>query len=276
MNDILTAFLTVSAIAAVAGVLLSLISHFFAVEEDPRKKELRALLPGVNCGACGYKSCDDYAAALAEGRAKANLCVPGAESVAGAVADYLGIAAEPVKDVVAFVHCNGTCEATFPKTDYVGVADCRAAATLYGGPGACHYGCIGLGDCAAACPSSAICMKDGIAHVDTSLCIGCGLCVSTCPHGIISLLPQEAMVAVMCNSEDKGAQARKVCENACIACKKCEKTCPSGAITVVDNLARIDYEKCIRCGKCATVCPTGCLKDVSFPDLPEDFSFSEL
>jgi ferredoxin len=142
---------------------------------------------------------------------------------------------------------------------------------LYGGPDACRFGCVGLGDCAAACPSNAICMKDGIAHVDTSRCIGCGLCQTICPKHIISMLPQETEAVVACNNEDKGADARKVCKNACIACRKCEKVCPHGAISIVNNLARIDYDKCEGCGLCAGVCPTGSMKQVVFPDLTEQF-----
>ncbi len=267
--DILTAFAVVVATGLVMGVLLALVSHFFGVEESKKLKEVRACLPGVNCGACGYKGCDDYAAALAEGTAKANLCVPGAEDTANALGTVLGIEVEAPKDVVAFVHCNGNCEATSQKAEYDGISTCRAASMLYGGPEACRFGCLGFGDCAAACPANAICIRDGIAHVDTSRCLGCGLCASICPKKIISMVPQETKSVVMCNNKDKGADARKVCKNACIACKKCEKTCQSGAIAVKNNLAEIDYEKCNHCGACAEVCPTGCLKEVFFPDLGE-------
>ncbi len=269
MVDILIAFLVVSAVALIAGILLALISHFFGVEEDQTVKAVRALLPGINCGACGYKGCDDYAAALAEGKAKPNLCVPGAEGVASELGALLGVEVEAPKDVVAFVHCNGNCEATSKKNTYEGISTCRAASMLYGGPEACSYGCLGLGDCAAACPADAICMKDGIAHVDTSRCLGCGLCESICPKKVISMVPQETRTVVMCNNKDKGADARKACSNACIACKKCEKACPEQAIVVKDNLAQIDYTKCTGCGLCVEGCPTGCLKQVFFPDLGE-------
>lgn len=267
--DVLIAFAVVVGIGLLMGVLLALVSRFFGIEESGRLKAIRACLPGVNCGACGYKGCDDYAAALAEGSAKPNLCVPGAEDTANELGKLLGIEVEPPKDVVAFVHCNGNCEATSKKADYDGISTCRAASMLYGGPEACRFGCLGFGDCAAVCPAEAICVRDGIAHVDTTRCFGCGLCTETCPKHIISLVPQETKAAVMCSNKDKGADARKVCKNACIGCRKCEKTCPNGAISVRDNLAVIDYDKCTGCGACAGVCPTGCLKSVAFPDFGE-------
>ena len=266
MIDVLIAVGVVVAIGLVAGLMLALASKFFGVEENKRQKEIRACLPGINCGACGYKGCDDYAAAMAEGEAKPNLCVPGAEDTANALGAVLGIEVPTPLDLVAFVHCNGHCEATSKILNYQGYSSCQAAAMLYGGPDACKHGCLGYGDCAAVCPSHAICVKDGIAHVDTVLCVGCGLCTTVCPKSIISLVPQETKTVVMCNSKDKGADARRACNNACIGCKKCEKTCPVGAIAVKDNLARIDYDKCTGCGACADVCPTGCIHNVFFPD----------
>ena len=270
MIEILIAVGVVLSVGLLAGIMLALASKFFGIEEDELQKQIRACLPGINCGACGYKGCDDYASALANGEAKPNLCVPGAEDTANALGKVLGVEVPTPLDLVAFVHCNGNCEATTKRTEYVGYSSCRAASMLFGGPDACTYGCMGYGDCAAVCPVSAICVKDGIAHVDSSICVGCGLCTETCPKKIITLVPQEAKTVVMCNNKDKGAEARKACKNACIACKKCEKTCPHGAITVKDNLARIDYDKCTGCGQCADVCPTGCIHNVFFPDLEPD------
>ena len=267
---ILTAFLIVSGVALILGVLLALVSHFFAVEEDQKVKDIRACLPGVNCGACGYKGCDDYAAALAEGGVKPSLCIPGDQKVADQICTILGVESEEIADVVAFVACDGHCEATKNVAVYSGVESCRAASMLFGGTNSCRFGCLGLGDCANACPSGAICLEDGIARVLTSRCIGCGLCTKQCPKGIISMVPQETATVVMCSNKQKGADAMKACKNACIGCKKCEKACPEGAIKVTDNLAVIDYNICKNCGACAEVCPTGCLKKVFFPDLPEE------
>lgn len=260
---ILTAFLVVTSIGLVAGILLALASKFLYVKEDETVKLVRECLPGINCGACGYTGCDDYAKAVANGSAKTNLCIPGADSVAANVAEVMGVEAQDVVEMMAFVGCNGNFDATDKASDYDGVKTCSAASMIYGGPNNCNFGCLGCGDCADLCPVNAICINDSIAHIKASVCIGCGLCVETCPKNIIKLIPQTARVAVMCNSNDKGGVARKKCKNACIGCKKCELNCPSGAITVQNNLAVIDYDKCTSCGICADVCPTKCIHSLS-------------
>ena len=264
--SVLIALAVVGAVGLIAGILLAIFSHFFKVPEDETAKKIREALPGINCGACGYKGCDDYAAALAQRNVKTNLCIPGGDGAAAEIAAILGVEAEDTAETVAFVHCNGNCSATTKKANYDGVQTCRAAAGVAGGPNSCLYGCMGFGDCAEACPVNAIYVCDGIAHVDPSVCLGCGLCEKTCPKKIISLVPKKATTVVMCNSKDKGADARKVCSNACIACKKCEKACPVNAITVIDNLAHIDYDKCVNCGICANTCPTKCIKNVAFSE----------
>lgn len=274
--DIFIALGVVAGIALILGVLLALVSRFFATEDDKLVKQVRSCLPGVNCGACGYKGCDDYASAVAGGVAKPNLCIPGAEATAQELSQILGVEVEAPADMVAFVHCNGNCGATAKKAEYVGISTCQAASMLYGGPDACRFGCIGLGDCAAACPAEAICIRDGVAHVNTRRCLGCGLCMTICPKHMITMLPQETEAAIMCNNTDKGADARKICKNTCIGCKKCEKVCENAAVTVVNNLAKIDYDKCTGCGACADACPTGCMKRVVFPDIPQGMTPRDL
>ena len=274
--EILIAVVVILSIAVLAGVLLSVFSHFFSTPENPLKKEIRQCLPGINCGACGFKGCDDYTEALACGNAAPNLCIPGAQAVADEISKIIGVEAEPFEDVVAFVACNGHCDAVVHKAKYEGLNTCKAASMVYGGENACRVSCLGFGDCANACPADAICLRDGIAHVNTDRCLGCGVCAVTCPKQIIHMLPQKTAVAVMCSNKDKGADARKACKNACIGCKKCERVCQHGAIIVNNNLAVIDYDKCTNCGNCATECPTGCLKKVFFPDLPQGVGYEEL
>ena len=262
MENILLAVGVVGGIGLIMAVLLALASHFLAVKEDEKFLQLRECLLGVNCGACGYAGCNEYAKALAEGGVKTNLCVPGADATAAKLAEILGVEAEDVVEMSAVVRCNGNCNVTSKAFNYEGVNTCQAASMVYGGPNECNYGCLGFGDCANVCPVNAICVEDGIAHVNPKICVGCGLCAETCPKKIIELVPQVSSVAVLCSSKDKGAVARKKCENACIACKKCEKVCPHGAISVKDNLSSIDYDKCTGCGACVEVCPTKCIKRV--------------
>ncbi len=260
MTNILFALLVVGGVGLVLAILLALISKFFGIPEDETKAKIRECLPGVNCGVCGYRGCDDYAEALAHGGVAPNLCIPGGTDCAAAVSKIIGKEAQEVEASAAFVGCNGNCSATGDKAVYDGIKSCRAAAAIYGGQRQCSYACLGYGDCAVVCPVDAIYLCDGIAHIDRDTCIGCGICARECPKSLISLIPARAVPSVMCHSHDKGAEAKKKCENACIACKKCEKSCEYGAITIIDNLAAIDYTKCTSCGACVSVCPTGCIK----------------
>ena len=258
--DILIATLIVAGIGLLCAIMLVLASKFFSVPENKLFTEIRECLPGANCGACGYVGCDDYAKALAEDKnVKNNLCVAGGNASAKQIAAILGGTAEEVIEKVAVIHCYGDCTHTVNKMDYVGIKSCSAAKTMYGGKGKCGFGCMGFGDCVSACPQKAICLENGIAHVNTRLCIGCGLCVRTCPQHLITLIADEENVLVTCNNKEKGAIAHSKCSNACIGCKKCEKNCPSNAITIENNLARIDYSLCTKCGLCAQNCPVGCL-----------------
>lgn len=253
------------AIALICAILLTVSSVFFGVKEDETYVAVRDCLPGVNCGACGYSGCDAYAKALAAGEtATTNLCVPGGDSVSKAVADVLGVEAEDVIEKVAYVACNGTCEATKKMFKYEGQKTCRTANMTYSGDKLCNFACLGYGDCMRVCPRDAITINNGVAKVDPKKCIGCGICTRECPNGIIHLIPDTARVVVECSNHDKGAVTRKACTNGCIACGKCEKSCPEGAIKVVDNLATIDYSKCTGCGTCVSVCPVHCIHEGNF------------
>ena len=259
MIDILIAVGILLAIGVIAALVLALASHYMSVPNDERVERIRDCLPGANCGACGYTGCDGYAAALAKGECAPNLCIPGGKTTADAIGEILGVEVGEVVPTVAFVHCNGVEGAVTERAEYDGFHTCSAMCLVCGGPLACKFGCLGCGDCAKVCPVDAICIDDGVARVNKNLCIACGKCVKTCPKGIISMIPKDAAVAVICSSTETGAITRKNCTNGCIACKKCEKTCPTEAIKVENNLARIDYEKCISCGKCAEACPVKCI-----------------
>ena len=263
--EILVPVLIILAIGAVMALLLTLAAKFFAVEVDEREVQIRDCLPGANCGACGYSGCDAYAAALASGECeKTNLCVPGGDSAARGIAEALGVEAQDVIEMVAYVACNGTCDVVGKQFHYDGQHSCRTANMAYSGDRFCNFACLGYGDCVRVCPQDAISIENGIAHINPKACIGCGICARECPNGIIHLVPDVTRVVVECSSHDKGAITRKACSNGCIGCMKCQKTCPNGAITVIDNLATIDHSKCTGCGACVEACPVHCIHEGNF------------
>ncbi len=258
--EILNAVWVLAAIGAVCAVLLVLASKFMYVPVDEKFPKIRECLPGANCGACGYAGCDGYASALASGEEdKINKCVAGADAVAKSLAQIMGAEFEDVVEQVAIVRCTGNCDATRDKYEYQGLTSCAAAKLVFGGKGACSYGCLGLGDCAAACPQHAITIIDDLARVNFRACIGCGICTRTCPNHLITLMPDVERVIVGCSNHEKGASTHKECSRGCIGCHRCERECPAKAITVKDNLAVIDYDKCIDCGHCQEVCPVKCV-----------------
>lgn len=271
MNLILISLLVLGVTGLVAAVLLYLVAQKFKVEEDPRIDEVQEVLPGANCGGCGFAGCR----ALAEACVKADsldglLCPVGGAPTMQKVGEILGMAVTATEPKVAVVRCNGTCEARPRTSQYNGARTCQIMHNLYVGETDCPFGCLGCGDCVAACEFDAIHMnpQTGLPEVDDEKCTSCGKCVKACPRHIIELRnkgPKSRRMVVMCVNKDKGAIARKACTNACIGCGKCQKVCAFDAITVENNLAYIDFTKCRLCRKCEAECPTGAIHAVNFP-----------
>lgn len=258
---ILSALGVLGALGLVFGLVLGLVGKKFAVETDERVTLVRECLGGANCGACGYAGCDAFAEAVVRGDAPADGCKPGGTKTAAAIGAIMGVDVSDMVPKVARVRCNGTCDNAVMRYEYSGIESCRAAASIAGGPKACHYGCLGLGDCVARCAFDAISISNGIAHVDADKCTGCGMCESVCPRGVIHLLPRDKTIVVACRNREIGKTARLQCKTACVGCKRCERNCPSDAIHVEDGVAVIDETKCTRCGACVAGCPMHCIQN---------------
>ncbi|MGI6113092.1 MAG: RnfABCDGE type electron transport complex subunit B [Mahellales bacterium] len=257
LENILWPVVSLGAMALIFGAGLAFASKKFAVEVDPKAEQIREVLPGANCGGCGYAGCDSYAAAVAAGEASATACPAGGSDVTAKIAEILGMSLEAKERNVARVMCGGPCTEENRKYQYHGIGGCKAVSMLSGGNKGCSYGCLGLGTCMNTCPFDAISIsKDGIAVVDEDKCTGCGKCVAVCPKGIIQLIPAPQGVRILCSSKDKGKAVKEWCEVGCIGCQMCVKACKFDAMTFENNLPKIDYDKCTGCMVCAEKCPT--------------------
>lgn len=254
-------------VTALAGAgLLYFVSKRFAVEADPRVDEISSLLPGANCGGCGFKGCRDFAEnCVAADSLNGIYCPVGGASLMEKIARITGmVPAGDLRIPVAAIMCNGSCVARDVLASYDGVSSCAILASVAVGDRPCCYGCLGRGDCAVVCDFGAITVDPdtGIASVDPERCTACGKCIKVCPRHIIRLVPRgndDRRVWVACSNHDRGAIARKMCMAACIACGKCVRSCPDLAVEIIDNIAVINPESCTACGKCVQGCPTGAI-----------------
>jgi len=257
MKTILITIALALVLAFLLGFLLGLFKKIFSVKVDPKVQAVRDVLPGANCGGCGFAGCDGFAAAVVAGTAPANGCAAGGPSVAKKVGEVLGVAVSAQKKA-AILACRGDKTCAAPRGTYNGIHDCRAAMICVNGTKMCSFGCIGFGDCVAACPFGALSMgEDGLPHVDYEKCTGCGVCAKTCPKKLFTIIPVETKGAIaLCSNRDvTKVYIRKNCTAGCIKCGKCVRDCRQSAITLVNELPVIDYTKCNSCHECVTGCP---------------------
>ncbi|MBS3734694.1 MAG: RnfABCDGE type electron transport complex subunit B [Phycisphaerae bacterium] len=238
---IILAGATMLLLALVMATILGWANRRFHVERNPLIDKALAILPGANCGGCGYVGCAEYAEAVAEGKAPPNLCPVGGESCARKLAELVGVELDATFPYRPIVHCGAHWDDRKKKTPYRGEPTC-AAANIISGLQGCAYGCLGLGDCQRACPYDAIHVIDGLATVDYDKCVGCGQCEAACPRHIITMVPfkAERMPAILCSNKDFAADVKAVCAVGCTGCGLCAKTCD--LFTMVDNLPHFNYD----------------------------------
>ena len=258
-------------IGIIAGLALYFVAKKFKTDENPLYGEVESMLPGANCGGCGFPGCKKFAQQLVDSPSLEGLnCTAGGADTMNKIGVFLGKSVESAEMRVAVIKCKGSCDKR-PKTiNFEGISSCAFAASQISGDTACSFGCIGLGDCERACQFGGIKInpETKLPEFDTKICTACGQCATACPRHIIELRKtnkKDMKIYVGCSNKDKGAVARKACTTACIGCGKCAKVCANEAITVTDFLAYIDPEKCKLCRKCVEECPTGAIIETNFP-----------
>lgn len=245
------------------GLALAAAAKRFHVPVNPVVEQVRAQLPSANCGACGFAGCQAYAEAVVErADVSPNLCVPGRQVVAAALARLTGKAEAAVADRIVILRCHGTTAFARDEAAYAGIPTCAAASLIFGGPKACKNGCLGLGDCVAVCPFDALSLgAEGIPVVDEEACTGCARCVAACPKDLFQLYPRQHRVELSCVARDKQSVVRAACAVGCTLCRKCVAKCPAGAIEWDGATIRVDHEKCLAYGPscneaCVDICPS--------------------
>ena len=229
-------------VMAIAGsFILGWANRKFQVDVDNRVVEIINVLPGANCGGCGYVGCGEYAEAVALEHEAVNKCTVGGQRCAAEVAVIMGVDVDVMLPYRPIVHCGAKLSDRLRRNEYRGDMQCSAANLVTDVQG-CTYGCLGFGDCTRACLFDAIHVVDGLATVDYDKCVGCGACAKACPRNIITITPfkSEKMLAVTCTNKDKGRDVIAVCNVGCIGCGACARA--SGLFTVENNLSTINYE----------------------------------
>jgi len=214
------------------------------VEEDPRIDQVEEMLPHANCGACGQPGCRAFAEQLVAGEVMPAKCTVSSPDEVDAIAHLLGIDAGAAEKRVARLLCAGGKQEAHHLAEYKGgVSTCRGEAVVTGGPKACAWGCLGLGDCMNVCDFEAIYMnEDGLPVVIPDKCTACGDCVDICPKDLFELMPVSQHLIVQCKSQLEGDLAESRCSVACTACGRCVADAAPGLIAIRDNLAVIDYD----------------------------------
>ncbi len=276
MNEsILYSVLLLTALGAIAAIVLYMVSKKFYVYEDPLVAQVDELLPAANCAGCGFPGCKAFAEELVKSEDISHLfCPVGGNEVMQSIAQLLGKEVPEKEPTVAVLLCHGSCEARPQTTQFDGPDSCAISAMIFSGESDCQYGCLGRGECVAACDFDAMYMdkSTGLPVIITDNCTSCGACIAACPRALLELRPRnkkDLKIYVGCSNQDRAAIAKKACAVACIGCSLCVEVCPKDAITVTNFLAYIDASACTLCRKCVAVCPTNTIIETNFPPRKE-------
>lgn len=156
------AILSLTALGALLGIVLGVANKFLAVEGNPVVDELIAMMPGSNCGQCGFPGCAGAATAIVEGSAAPTCCPPGGKALASAIAAKLGLSVD---------------------LSALGDEGPRIASVA-------EELCIGCCRCSKVCPTDAIVgAAKQIHNVFRDACTGCSSCIEKCPTEALVMIP---------------------------------------------------------------------------------------
>lgn len=160
----LEAILSLTALGLFLGIILGIAARYLKVESNPLVEEIEQMMPGTQCGQCGYPGCAPAAEALAKGEAEVTLCPPGGKSLAAALAEKLNVeidlAQMEIKEkTLAFVN---------------------------------EDLCIGCTRCFQVCPTDSLIGAPQQLHtVIPNICTSCEDCIDMCPTGALTMEPIE-------------------------------------------------------------------------------------
>lgn len=161
---VLSAIVSLTLLGLTLGLLLGIAAKYLKVESSPIIDELEAILPGSQCGQCGFPGCRPAAEALAAGNAPATLCPPGGSALAEQIATMLGISLD-LSDV-------SEPELLVAKVN--------------------EEDCTGCTRCFKVCPTDAIVGAPKQIHaVVADACIACEKCIAVCPTECLQMQPVE-------------------------------------------------------------------------------------
>ena len=115
------AVFTLAALCFVFATLLVVAHRVLHVEEDPRLEAVQDMLPGTNCGACGFPGCAGLAIAIVDGSALPGKCTVMNEDERADVAAFLGVDAGAEEKVVARLACAGGSNTARNRAAYAGL-----------------------------------------------------------------------------------------------------------------------------------------------------------
>jgi len=244
MTEVLIPVILLAALTLIFGAFLVFSAEKFKVEKDKRVEQIYEILPGIDCGACGAPGCAAFAEGVVEGKYGVNGCKAGGQEGADKIAEIMGVTKKDTgEEKVAVLRCLGDNETAKRIADYNGIMTCEAL-HLAGGDKGCQYGCLGLGDCADACPFNAIEMgENGLPYVIEEECTSCGVCVETCPRELFELIPKDQDIYIACSSYDDAKIVKSVCTRGCIGCTLCTRVTENEIVKMDGKLAKVQWDK---------------------------------